>query len=52
MYTLQVLEGLSGVTPEGSSRLVRVGGEEPRYGSAERGAVEIVGVQVPLGKQD
>ncbi len=50
VYSLQVLEGLRGVASEGGLRLVRVGGEEPRYGPAECGAVKVVGVQVPLGQ--
>jgi hypothetical protein len=45
---LQVLEGLRGVALEGSPRLVRLGGEEPRHGAAQGGAVEIVGLQVPF----
>ncbi len=45
---LQVLEGLRGVALEGSPRLVRLGGEEPRHGAGQGGAVEIVGLQVPF----
>ncbi len=45
---LQVLEGLRGVAPEGGPRLVRLGGEEPRHGSAQGGAVKVVGVQIPF----
>ncbi len=48
VYALQVLEGLRGVAPEGGPRLVRLGGEEPRHGSAQGGTVEVVGVQVPF----
>jgi hypothetical protein len=50
VYSLQVLEGLRGVASEGGPRFVRVGGEEPWNGPAECGAIEVVGVQVPLGQ--
>ncbi len=45
---LQVLEGLRGVALEGSPCLVQLGGEKPRHGAAQGGAVEIVGLQIPF----
>ncbi len=45
---LQVFESLRGVASEGSPCLVRLGGEKPRHGAAQGGAVEVVGLQIPF----